>query len=193
MENEIWKPVENYEGLYEVSNLGRIKSLERTVWNKGRGYYKTVPERTLKGVSDKDSYLVVYLCKNGKSKTHKVHRLVAEAFIPNPNNLPLINHKNEDKTDNKVENLEWCSYSYNNTYNDKAKKIGRKLRNDPKRSKPIIGVDKVTGLKVEFPSTMEASRQTGIDHRRINACLKGRGKSAKGFYWHYVNEDKEAK
>ena len=188
---EEWRPVVGYEGLYEVSNMGRVKSVERTAWC-GNGY-RTVHERILRTRKNRYGYVIVNLYQEGKMKTCCIHRLVAESFIPNPDNLPDINHKDEDKTNNNVDNLEWCSRSYNNTYNGRAKKagkkIGKKLRNHPKTSKPIIGIDKVTGLIVEFPSTHEASRQLGIGQNNICACCKGKLKSCGGFYWYYSNAD----
>ena len=113
---EIWKDIPEYEGLYQVSNLGNIKSLE-----KSKGWCK-IKEKTLKLRIDKDGYYRVILSKNSKPKMFLVHRLVAQAFIPNPNNLPEINHKNEIKTDNRVENLEWCTQLYNLHYGNRAKK-----------------------------------------------------------------------
>ena len=169
---EIWRDIEGYKGKYQVSNTGKVKSLERMKWN-GKGYQK-IPEKILEGVDDGHGYLHVNLCKDGKETSCKVHRLIAQAFLPNPNNLPEVNDKDEDKTNNCVENLEWCSRQYNIDYS---------------LSKAVIGIDKVSGLILEFPSTMEASRQTGIDHRRINDCLKGRQKSAKGFYWFYADSE----
>ena len=142
-----------------------------------------------------NGYLYVKLWKDGKSKRYLVHRLVAQAFLLNPNNLPVINHKDENKQNNRVENLEWCSSSYNNNYNDRAKKVGKKvaekLTNHPKTSKPIIGIDKVTGLIVEFVSCMEAERQTGINNSNIIKCCQGKLKSCGGFYWMYANTDAE--
>ena len=176
-EKEIWKDIEGYEGLYKVSNMGRVKSLN---------YRYTGKEGILKVVKLNNGYLQVQLCKDGKAKGYLVHRLVAQAFLFNPNNLPVINHKDENKQNNKVENLEWCSSSYNNSYNDKGKKIGKKLRNNPKRSKPVIGIDKVTGLILEFPSTHEASRQTGINQGNIASCLISKRKSAGGLVWQYL-------
>ena len=183
---EEWRDIEGYKGLYQVSNKGRVKSLERTVWN-GKGYYKA-PERILKAGKAR-GYLRVRLYKDNKAKWECVHRLVATAFIPNPNSLPFVNHKNEVKSDNYVQNLEWCNASYNNSYNDKAKKAGKKLRNDQRISKSVIGINKVSGLIMEFPSLMEASRQMGIDNGHICACCKGRYKSAGGYYWHYANSE----
>lgn len=107
MKNEIWKPVVGYEGLYEVSNLGRIKSLN---------CYNYKYPRILKLGKRPDGYLCVGLSKNNTTKTKVVHRLVAEAFIPNPDNLEMVNHKDEDRANNNVENLEWCTRSYNQLY-----------------------------------------------------------------------------
>ncbi len=185
---EEWKDIEGYEGLYQVSNTGKVKSLERTVWNS-RGFYRTVQERILKPYDNGKDYLRVELFKEGKGKTYLVHQLVSQAFIPNPNNLPIINHKNEIKSDNRVSNLEWCDYSYNNTYNGKAKKAGKKVAE--KRKKPVISVDKESGLIMFWESTKEASMQLNISTGGICDCLKGRQKSAGGFYWHYASDSEE--
>ena len=120
-----------------------------------------------------------------------MHRLVAQAFCENPEGYDEVNHKDENKQNNCADNLEYCSRSYNLSYNGRAKKAGKKaaekLTNHPKTSKPIIGIDKVTGLIVEFVSSREAERQTGIANQNINACCKGKRKSTGGFYWMYAN------
>ena len=180
---EEWRPVVGYEGLYEVSNTGNVKSLERTVWDSVRGYYRTIPERILKVGKTTNGYLHVQLYKDGKGKWYLVHRLVAVAFIGNPNNLLVINHKNEIKSDNRVSNLEWCSHSYNNSYNDKGKKIGEK------NSKPVIGINKVSNLILEFSSAHEAERKLGINNSSIIKCCKGKAKSAGNFYWYYADTE----
>ena len=167
---EIWKDIKGYEGLYQVSNMGRVKSLERTVWN-GKGYYKT-PERILKAGANGDGYLSVNLCKDGRKKPYYVHRLVVQAFIENTQNLPEINHKNEDKTDNRVENLEWCNRSYNVEYS---------------KAKPVIGINKVSGLIVEFPSAKEAKKVLNIAQGSICDCCKGKRNSAGGYIWFYAD------
>lgn len=106
MKREIWLPVEGYEGLYEVSDFGRVRSL----------YNRTCEKRILKTGRDKDGYLMVNLYKNDKQKTFKVHRLVALAFVPNMFGDDCVNHINEDKTDNRAENLMWCSRKENNNW-----------------------------------------------------------------------------
>lgn len=108
---EEWKPVVGYEGLYEVSSLGRVRSLDRYV--KNNYSYWLRKGKVLSPEKNKDGYLLVSLCCNGKRYLRTVHRLVAEAFIPNPDNLPEVNHINEDKSNNRVENLEWCTRKYN--------------------------------------------------------------------------------
>lgn len=112
MENtkEIWKPVVGYEGLYEVSNLGRVRSLN---------YNGTGTKGTLSEATNKCGYKYLVLCNNGKRKHHLVHRLVAGAFLINPNNLPQVNHKDEHKDNNCIDNLEWCDNKYNNNYGTK--------------------------------------------------------------------------
>ena len=165
---EIWRDVKGHKGRYMVSNLGRVKSLN---------YSNTGKEGILNAEDNGKGYLRVRLWKDGKVEKCRINRLVAIAFIPNPDNLPEVNHKDEDKTNNRVENLEWCSRQYNVEYS---------------QGKAVIGINKVSGLIVEFPSISEASRQTGINSRNICACLKGRQKSAGGFYWHYSESEEVA-
>lgn len=111
LSNEEWKDIENYEGLYQISNLGRVKSLAKVI----KTWYRTcnMREKLLKLCSASDGYFIVILCKKGNNKTYRVSRLVAQAFIPNPDNYPQVNHINSIRTDNKVKNLEWCTAQYN--------------------------------------------------------------------------------
>lgn len=112
------KSVKGYEGYYEVDQFGRVFSVDRviSVNDNGRQYNKTLKAKQMKQTVHTQGYKTVSLTKDGKAKTMFVHRIVAEAFIENPNNLPMVNHKDEDRTNNFVENLEWCTVAYNNTY-----------------------------------------------------------------------------
>ena len=166
---EHWKEIAGYEGLYEVSDLGRVKSLK---------YGK---ERILKPQKNTRGYLKVALCKDGKVEQPKIHRLVAEAFIPNPNNLETINHKDEVKTNNTVGNLEWMSVKDNNNYGTRNKRVGEA------HSKQVQMFDKKTFELLEtFPSTHEAERITGISNSNISECCNANRKSAGGYIWRYI-------
>lgn len=144
---EIWLPVADYEGLYEVSNYGQVRSL-----------YK--PDKPIiKQCVGSKGYNLVTLCKAGKQKSVNVHRLVAITFVPNPNFLPCVNHKDENKTNNIASNLEWCSYYYNNTYGNRLTKSALK------QSKPVLCIE--TGIV--YSSAYAAQRKTGISQ---SGCLK---------------------
>ena len=122
MEEE-WRPIKDYEGLYEVSNMGRVKSLKR---HDTLGREKE--EKILALANDRLGYKMVSLCKDGKRTMYKVHRLVAIAFIPNPDNLPIINHKDENKSNNNVCNLEWCTYKYNSNYGTNPQRLSEWMK-----------------------------------------------------------------
>lgn len=167
---EIWKPIKGYEGIYEISNLGRIKSLKR---NNNR----CLIDKIMKQYIGKQGYLQVRLCKNGKSKLHKVHILIANAFIDNPNNLPIINHIDGNKTNNTISNLEWCSYSHNIKH---AYDIG--LR----KKKPIIQKDLNNVTVKKWNCIAEASEKTGILHSSIWKCCNKKNHTAGGYKWKYI-------
>lgn len=119
--NEFWKDIEGYEGRYQVSNLGNVKSLN---------YNHTGKEKIMKPQLCNKGYLRVELCKDNKRQKYLIHKLVADAFIPNPNNLPCVNHKDENRLNNNYENLEHCTYTYNNTYGNRIKKfLETKIKN----------------------------------------------------------------
>lgn len=119
MQEEVWKDIKNYEGLYQISTYGRVKSFPR------KGALRK--EKVLKPYKDgKNYYFVVGLHKDGKKQYKLIHRLVADAFIPNPNNLPIVNHKDENKENNNVDNLEWCTYKYNSNYGNARMLMSKK-------------------------------------------------------------------
>lgn len=175
--NEEWRPIQDYEELYEVSNYGRVRSLVDTHRN-----IRKVP-KILKARKNRGGYLYVSLYKDGREKKFKVHRLVAKAFIPNPLNLNEINHKNEDKENNHVSNLEWCSHKYNINFGTCIERMIEKL------SKAVISIDKF-GNEEYFPSLREAERQ-GFNSGHICACINGKRKTHGGRTWRYVNEKGE--
>lgn len=117
---EIWKPVKGFEGYYEVSNLGRVRRLDR--YDYGCGYPRLYKGGVLKSLCGSGGYYHIMLCKDGTRITKNVHRLVAETFIPNPNNYSQVNHKDEDKSNNTIDNLEWCDAKYNTNYGTKNKR-----------------------------------------------------------------------
>lgn len=181
IEKEIWKDIENYEGLYQISSFGNVKSLN---------YRNTGKEHLLSFGLGKD-YLYVGLSKNGKVKIFKVHRLVATAFIDNPENLPCVNHIDEDKTNNRVDNLEWCSYEYNNNYGTRISRSLKslKLRNRKSAPKEVLQFTKEGKFVNEYPSLHEAKRCTGINQGNICSCCLGRYNTIGGYIWKYKNNE----
>lgn len=169
---EIFKEIEGYEN-YQISNLGNVKSLN---------YKRTGKDKILKPIKDKKGYLMVNLCKQAKSKTYKIHRLVAQAFLPNQNNLPQVNHKDEDKQNNAASNLEWCTNKYNSNYGTRNQRVGKSNINHTKRSKQVLCVEN----GVIYPSTMELQRQLGLPQQNISHCCNGKRKTCGGFHWCYV-------
>lgn len=165
---EIYKDIEGYEGLYQVSNLGNVKSLKNN---------KTKKEKILKPAI-RNGYKKVDLRKNKTKKTYSIHRLVAQAFIENPNNYPCINHKDECKTNNVVSNIEWCSYKYNSNYGSCIKRIAKAL------SKKVYQYSKEGELIAVWESTMECGRN-GFKQSSVVSCCNGERKSHKGYIWSY--------
>lgn len=179
---EVWKDIKGYKGLYQVSNLGRIKSLPKPMTNGKGNYYRK--ERILKPIIQNTGYLTVTLYKNKKDDIYYIHRLVAETFLKNPDNLPVINHKDENKTNNCVDNLEWCTDEYNLNYGTRNKSISKAMINNPLQSKCVLCIE--TGII--YPSMQEVERLLKIHNSHICDCCKGRRKTAGGYHWEYVEE-----
>ena len=177
---EIFKPIKNYENLYSISNLGRVKSNNRQRLGVG-GSIRNCKGRILKATPNQSGHLLVNLYdEEGRSKKALVHRLVAEAFLENPENLSCINHKDENKLNNCVDNLEWCTIAYNNSYSHLENNLYRKTGNYP------IAVIQysLSGEEINrYTSYSQAEKETGIDHSGISACCRGKQKTAGGFVW----------
>lgn len=182
--NETWKPVKGFEGLYEVSNKGNVRSLDRYVMNGNRCcLLKGKPK---KAYPHSNGYLMADLFKNGQGTHYLIHRLVAETFIPNPKNLPCIDHINTIKTDNRVENLRWCSHKENMNNPLTREHINIKIRSEEVQEKrlatvrknqsyhceiPVYYIDE-DGSKISFKSMSEAQRQTNVHHFSISLSIK---------------------
>lgn len=179
---ETWKSVDGYNGLYEVSSNGLVRSVLRKVWNPGRNCYRVQYPRVLRLTVDNNGYNRVTLSKEGKIKQHLVHRLVAEAFIPNPKNLPQINHINEVTSDNRIENLEWCTNEYNCNYGNHNSNISKS------QSIPVLQYTLEGKFIREWQSSREAESETGIANTNILRCCHGGFYSKKRKVWVNVNK-----
>lgn len=201
---EIWKPVVGYEKFYEVSSLGRVRSLDR-IYPNGRIRKGELKKLTM----DKKGYLIVGLSKNSHRQIFKVHRLVAQAFLPNPNNLPMINHKDENKQNNMIwinedgsidygkSNLEWCTAKYNANYGTSKERIRKKMiTNNPKSmlgkfgkehncSKQIEQYSKKGIFIKEWNCITDVEREMGYSVSNISSCLRGKSNTAYGYVWKY--------
>lgn len=171
MMKEVWKDIEDYEGLYQVSNLGRVKRVES--------------DRVLKKFKYTGGYLKVTLSKNGVKSNHKIHRLVAQAFIPNPDNKPQVNHIDEDKTNNRVDNLEWSTATENANHGTRTERMAKT------RSIPILATNIKTGEVEEFYGARECGRQLGLNQGHITSVLKGRRRQTGGYTFKYKGENNE--
>ena len=171
---ETWKSLSDYSDLIEVSNLGKV----RKVHGKAA---------MLKPRLDKGGYLYVHIriSKLGINRMVKIHRLVAKAFIPNPDNLPVVNHKNEIKTDNRVENLEWCTHKYNVNYGTNIERRAYNSRNQLHRSCPILQYSLNGEFIQEFPSFKEVQRYLGKPYFNVWNVCNGKKDSAYGYKWSY--------
>lgn len=183
MENEVWKDIPGYEGYYQVSNLGRIKSLARYQDNHGTLQYR--PE-TIKVLGDNGhGYKIANLYVNGRQVMRYVHRLVATVFIPNPTNCTQVNHIDENKSNNRVDNLEWCTPKYNSNYGTARARNSALTRNHPNTSRSVLQFDMNGKFIKEWPSLHEPQRLKIASSSSISRVCRGIEKQANGFIWRY--------
>lgn len=195
-QEEIWKPVVGYEGYYEVSNLGRVKSVERFVLCKG--FPRHVSEKIKNSTIAANGYPCVTLCKNRKSVQIPIHRILMEAFVPNPENKPAIDHINTIKTDNRLSNLRWVTFKENsnntitlqhfsndaNLETQKQKRLAtRKINKGVTAPITVFQYTKEGTFISEYPSAFEAERSTNVHNTSIRRVLNDMSKSAGGFLW----------
>lgn len=173
---EIWKDIEGFEGRYQVSNLGNVKSLERVLHTRNNGVEGTrhMKEMLLKQY-DCLGYLKVKLYWDNKNgKFYRVHRLVAKAFIPNPSNLPVVNHRDENTKNNVVSNLEWCTNEYNQAYGTRTERTQKKVNQFT-----------INGELVKEWKSLTSTREAGFDPTNVGRCCKGKRQTYKGYKWSY--------
>ena len=175
LQNEEWKTIDGFDGMYLISNYGRIKSL------KGK------EERILKTAMSR-GYKQVNLYYNSKHHKYKVHRLVAMYFIPNPNNYPVVNHIDECKTNNHVSNLEWCTVEYNNNYGNRLNKVRKTMKGKtPSNKKKDIIQLTLDGKYIKiWDSIREIQRELNYNNSCISQCCNGKLKSSYGYKWQYA-------
>lgn len=188
---EYWRPVVGYEGLYDVSSWGNVRSVDRYVKTKGNSI-RLAKGVVLKPVIDKDGYLQVGLYKDGKRHAKTIHTLVAKAFIPNPENKPQVGHLKklpdgtEDKMANEFWNLAWMTSEENNNFGTRNKRASE-ARINGKKSKKVYQYTLDGQLINIFPSTMEITRQLGFHRTSISRCCLGKQETSYGFKWSYNN------
>lgn len=184
---ETWRDVAGYEGLYQVSDFGEVRSLDRLILytNGAKHLHRGA---IIKPVKDRYGYLRVELYKDGKGKWHKVHRLVAQAFIPNPYNLPEINHINEDKTSNVVTNLEYCDHRQNINHGTRNQRVAEAMTNGKLSKKPIQLT--LNGVFVKEWSSVNECGRNGFNISCVSACCRNeyckQGNVYKGYRWMFA-------
>ena len=175
--NEIWKDIPEYEGIYQINNFGIVKRIERK--SKYRKNVK-IKEKIIKEYIGTWGYKMVSLYKNNHQKTEFVHRLIAKTFIQNPNNYPVINHKDGNKLNNNINNLEWCTVSHNNK---EAYRIG--IKKPRVNAKKILQLTKDNKIIKEWNSASEVQKKLGYSQGNICEVCNGRRNSANGYVWKY--------
>lgn len=186
---EIWKDIKGYENLYMISSYGRVKSVDK--YDRLGRFWKG---KILKNNKQSNGYFSVGLSKNGKMKYFLIHRLVAEAFIPNPENYPCVNHKDENPSNNFVSNLEFCTYGYNNNYGTRNQRLSESLKSHSVseqskkkmsqiKNKTVFQFTRDGKFVKQWKSVNEAEETLGIWH--ISSCATGKRETAGGFKWSY--------
>ena len=182
---EIWKDIEGYEGMYQVSNMGRVRSLDRVKPNSGG----QIAKGSLKKFGDNgNGYKIVNLYKDNKSCMKYVHRLVAMAFIPNPSNLHIINHKDEDKSNNRYENLEWCTQKYNANYGTHTRRVKESFITNG-NNRPVYVYDMNGVFLKTFDCSNDVCRELNIGRRALYSVCQGVVKSSKGYRFAFHGEE----
>ena len=181
MKEEIWKDITGYEGLYQISTLGNVKSL-----GNGKSLNSLNHVEKIMKPLNRNGYLFVKLCKDGKPKCFNIHRLVAEAFLSNPDNLPCVNHKDENKHNNNLDNLEFCSYQYNTTYGTAIERRAEKKRH------PVKCLDLETNETYYFNSIIEADRKLNIRFQTIQYyCTKSKYPYKNRYKFELIEKEKD--
>lgn len=181
---ENWKDIEGFEGIYQISDKGNVRSLDRTIICSN-GSIRFQKGTDIKPYINEQGYRTVVLHNDGKHKMGRVCRLVADAFIPNTDRLPQVNHKDENKQNDEKENLEWCTCLYNLTYNDLHHRRNNK---NNKKSKKVAQIKDGEIIKV-FPSVREVERELGYNNGNISQCCNGKTKTSYGYEWVYLEGD----
>lgn len=184
---KLWRDIKGFEGFYQVSDTGDVRSVDRTIiFSDGRERF--FHGKVLSPSVGNHGYKTIVLKKNGLCRAFTIHRLVANAFIPNPNGFSEVNHKDEDKLNNFVGNLEWCSHKYNMSY---GTKIERMLLNRDskalakKHEKPVLSIDPDGNIAL-YLSVTAGAKTNGLDVSSVSACCRGKYKTCGGLIWNYA-------
>lgn len=193
---ELWKDIQGFEGLYQVSNMGNVRSFDRVIEVERNGITMKQHRKgkVLRQLPRKHGYLAVFLYKSDGKRTHEsVHRLVASAFCERKKEATEVNHKNEIKTDNRAENLEWITHKENTNYGTAKERRNQTCREKRIRWKAVRQYDLDGNLVAEYPSLKEMEKQTGFSDGNVCAYLRGKIPSTRrpyGFHWEYVKGNK---
>ena len=185
---EIWKDVCGYEGIYQISNFGNVRKLKYYAGNQFVGHQYKDTIINMKSYIDDKGYPRIALRYCGKTKQCRIHRLVAQAFLPNPNNLPEVNHKDENKLNNHVDNLEWCTHIYNTLYGTRVERIVQTNLMRHRRMKSVLQYDLDGTFIREWESISCAGRVLGLSAGNISSCCSGVYKTSGGFIWRYKEQ-----